>query len=72
MGTLEEVEFQIAIPDGFTRLAVSTIGAPDYEEVAVWPVNGDDDCGNIQLLAGPIPETAQFSPEGWMTVSAAP
>ncbi len=72
MGTPEDVEFQIKMPEGYIRLAVSTIGAPDYDQVSKWPVNGTDDCGSIQLLGGPIPETAQFSPEDWMTVTAAP
>jgi hypothetical protein len=72
MGTPEDVEYQIAIPAGFLRLAVSAIGAPDYEEVAIWPADAADDCGNIQFLGGPIPESAQFSPEDWMTVTASP
>lgn len=72
MGTPEDVEYQIAMPEGVIRLAVSTIGAPDYEEVAIWPADAADDCGNIQLLGGPIPDSAPFSPEGWMTVTAPP
>jgi hypothetical protein len=72
MGTPEDVEYQIAMPEGIIRLAVSAIGAPDYEEVAIWPADAADDCRNIQLLQGPIPEIAQFSPEGWMIMTASP
>jgi len=71
MGTPEDVEYQITIPKGVIRLAVSAIGAPDYEEVAIWPADAAG-CGNIQLLGGPIPDSAQFSPEGWMTVTTSP
>ena len=72
MGTSEEIEYQIAIPDGALRLAVSAIGAPDYGNVAVWPTAVEDDCVNAQLLTGPIPEQVQFSPETWAVTRVPP
>ena len=72
MGATGEVEFQIEIPEGALRLAVSSIGAPDYREVAIWPEGLLDDCGNLHLLTGPIPERVDFSPEEWMTLTVAP
>jgi hypothetical protein len=48
MGTPEDVEFKIYMPEGQLRLAVTSIGAPDYEEIAWWPVEMADDCRNPQ------------------------
>jgi hypothetical protein len=69
-GTPEELEFQIAVPEGedSLRLAVTYLQAPDYGSVIWWPPELDDDCRNIQLLRGPVPERLQFSPETWGTV----
>ena len=66
MGTPEDVEFMIFMPDGQLRLAVTSIGAPDYEEIAWWPTEMTDDCRNPQMIRGSIPEQAQFSVENWM------
>jgi formylglycine-generating enzyme required for sulfatase activity len=71
MGVPGEVEYQIAMPEGSLRLAVTYIGPPDYEAVARWPTGLDDDCGNAQMLQGPIPEQARFAPETWITISPA-
>jgi hypothetical protein len=69
-GTPEELEFQIAVPEGedSLRLAVTYLQAPDYGSVIWWPPELDDDCRNIQLLRGPVPESLQFSPGTWATV----
>ena len=72
MGAPDEVEYQVAMPDGVLRLAVSAIGAPDYGEVAVWPTAVEDDCVNAQLLTGPIPDQVQFSPEAWAVTRVPP
>ena len=71
MGTPGEVEYQIAMSEGSLRLAVSFIGPPDFEVVAHWPTDLDDDCGNAQMLQGPISEHARFAPETWITISPA-
>ncbi|HSR33740.1 MAG TPA: hypothetical protein VLY63_24500, partial [Anaerolineae bacterium] len=69
MGVPEEVEYQIAMPGGSLRLAVTFLGPPGFDSVAAWPQDLDDDCRNIKLITGPIPEGLQFSPQTWMVVS---
>jgi formylglycine-generating enzyme required for sulfatase activity len=71
MGVPGEVEYRIDMPETSLRLAVTYIGPPDFEAVARWPVDLDDDCGNAQMLQGPIPEQARFDPETWVTISPA-
>ncbi len=72
MGTSAEVEYQISIPDGVLRLAVSTIGVPNYDHVSVWPAGVEDDCVNATLLTGPIPEQVQFSLDQWAMLGIPP
>jgi hypothetical protein len=64
-GVPEEIEYQIAMPDDSLRLSVNTIQPPSYRTVLSWPKGLEDDCSRL----GPIPEEAQFSPEGWVTLS---
>jgi Tol biopolymer transport system component len=71
MGVPEEVEYQIAMPEGSLRLAVSFLGPPGFDSVAAWPQDLGDDCQNIRLVTGPVPERLKFSPQTWMTVSPA-
>lgn len=68
MGNSDEVEFQIMLPGDSIRLAVSSIGAPDYETVISSPGDLADDCSNPEMLTGPIPEQAQFNLEDWVTL----
>jgi hypothetical protein len=68
MGTPGVVEYQIAMPEGSLRLAVSYIGPPDFDAVAHWPMALSDDCGSVQMLQGPIPERARFNPGSWIMV----
>ena len=70
MGAPEDVEFKIYMPEGQLRLAVTSIGAPDYEEITWWPVEMEDDCRNPQIIRGSIPEQAQFSMDNWMMLMA--
>jgi hypothetical protein len=70
MGAPEEVEFKIGLPDGSLRLAVTSIGAPDYENIAWWPNEMADDCRNLSMIQGLLPEQAQFSVDNWMTLIA--
>ncbi len=71
-GVPEEVEFQIAMPDNSLRLAVNSIGPPDYRSVLTWPGDLQDDCSSLEMITGPIPEQAQFSLEDWVTLSISP
>jgi len=70
MGAAEEVEFKIGMPDGLLRLAVTSIGAPDYEDIAWWPLDMSDDCRNPRMIRGEIPDQAQISVDDWMTLTA--
>jgi hypothetical protein len=72
MGNSDEVEYQIAFPADTLRLAVNSIGAPDYESVISWPADLSDDCSNPEMLTGPIPEQAGFSPDQWITLTISP
>ena len=68
MGAPEEVEYQIAMPEGALRLAMAFLGPPSFDSVAAWPQDLGDGCQNMELLTGPIPERMQFSPQTWTTV----
>jgi hypothetical protein len=72
MGNPEEVEYKIAMPGDSIRLAVNSIGAPDYESVISWPADLADDCSSPEMLTGPIPEQAGFSLEQWITLTISP
>lgn len=72
MGNPEEVEYQIAMPDDSLRLAVASIGAPNYSSVISWPEELVDDCSSLDMIGGPIPEQAQFSVEEWITLTISP
>ena len=63
MGTPNELEYQIKIPDQDFRLAVVYIKAtPPYEEIP-WPALLVDDC--IRPNPGGLPLELWFSPEQW-------
>ncbi len=72
MGTPEEMEFQIAIPEGSLRLAVTylEISGLGSDSVVWWPANLDDSCRNRHLIEGRAPGMLRFSPEKWITVTA--
>lgn len=72
MGNSEEVEYQIELQADSVRLAVSSIGSPDYETVVSWPGKLSDGCSNPDMLKGPIPEQTRFSQEEWITLTMAP
>jgi hypothetical protein len=63
MGTPNELEYQIKLPDQDFYLAVVYIKATyPYEKVS-WPANLDDDC--TQPSSGRLPSVMQFSPVQW-------
>ena len=66
MGTPNELEYQIEIPDQDFRLAAVYIkSTPPYEEIP-WPGNLDDVC--IRPTPGGIPSTILFKPEMWLLI----
>ncbi len=63
MGTPNELEYQIKIPDQDIRIAVVYIKATHpYEEIP-WPPDLEDD--TIMPTPGGLPETSNFSLEQW-------
>jgi hypothetical protein len=72
MGTPEEVEYRIAMPEGGLRLAVTYLGPPSYNSVAAWPASLNDGCRNLQLITGPIPKRLEFAPGTWVAVQNSP
>jgi hypothetical protein len=70
MGAPEEIEFKIGMPNGLLRLGVTSIGAPDYEDIAWWPLDMAADCRNLSMIQGSPPDQAQFSVDNWMTLTA--
>lgn len=63
MGTPNELEYQIRIPDQYFRLAVVYIKATYPYQKVPWPVDLDDDC--VQPSSGALPLIMQFSPAQW-------
>ena len=70
LGTPEEMEYQIAMPEGALTLAMVYQEGRGLGSAYWWPEHLDDDCRGIVLLSGDPPERLQFSPEKWMTVTA--
>jgi formylglycine-generating enzyme required for sulfatase activity len=70
LGTPEEMEYQIAAPDGALTLAVVYQEGQDTSSAHWWPENLDDDCLGLVLFPDGPPERLEFSPEEWMTVIA--
>ena len=67
IGTPNELEYQIKIPDGDFRLAAVYIkSSPPYDKIP-WPAELTDD--TIMPTPGGLPETYNFSPEQWMELS---
>lgn len=63
MGTPNELEYQIRIPDQDFSLAVVYIKTTYPYEKVPWPVKLVDDC--IQPSSGGLPPELQFSPAQW-------
>jgi len=76
MTATEEIEYQIAIPDGPFRITVAYLIPPDSSRAVWWPAGLADDCRKITLLQANIAENLntplhlQFSPENWVTITA--
>ena len=66
MGTPNEMEYKIKIPDQDFQIAVVYIkSTPPYEKVP-WPASLDDDC--IKSTPGGLPEIFYFSPDEWIVL----
>ena len=63
MGTRNELEYQIKIPDQDFRLAIVYIKATYPYDKVPWPANLNDDCA--QPSSGELPAVMQFSPAQW-------
>jgi len=70
-GIPEEMEYQIAIPDGALTLAVVYVDDFTFETALYWPANLDDDCLGLALAAEDPPQRLSFSPGTWVTIIAA-
>jgi TolB protein len=73
MTETEEIEFQIAIPNGPFRIAVAYLRPPSHSRATWWPANLSHDCLNAELLQGNAedlnrPPLLQFAPETWATL----
>jgi hypothetical protein len=66
MGTPNELEYKIAMPNDSLRLAVTFTRASELSERIYWPANLKDDC--TKQPQGEYPTTLQFSPTTWITV----
>jgi len=63
MGTPNEMEYMITMPDQDFRMAVTIIkSSPPYEKIP-WPVNLKDDC--IRETPGGLPDIMEFTPNEW-------
>jgi hypothetical protein len=71
-GNPGELEYQIAVPEGETVLAVASVfglGDATFLDFETWPDNLDDDCGRMGLAAE-VPDTSslRFAPEHWARI----
>ena len=63
MGTPNEMEYMITMPDQDFRMAVTIIkSSPSYEKIP-WPANLKDDC--IRETPGGLPDIMEFTPNEW-------
>jgi len=63
MGSPNEMEYQIALPQEALRLAVALIPTNDLNTRIYWPTDLEDDC--IDPTSGGMPSSLYFSPENW-------
>jgi formylglycine-generating enzyme required for sulfatase activity len=66
MGTPQELEYKIAMPNSLLRLAVTFTRASDLSTRIYWPIWLEDNC--TKQPQGEYPTTMQFAPSTWMTV----
>ncbi|KPL21347.1 MAG: hypothetical protein AMJ93_09880 [Anaerolineae bacterium SM23_84] len=68
-GSPGEMEYQLALPEGPLRLAVTYFtGDGTYEKIVRWPEQLDDACMNTSLIQGRAPRMIGFHPEQWVAI----
>lgn len=69
-GVKEEMELEIRWPHeaSHLRLAVAVLLLPDYDRVIAWPAEVSDNCTDIEVGRGRLPETGRFAVEEWAVV----
>jgi hypothetical protein len=68
-GSPGDMEYQIALPEGPLRLAVTYFTGDGTDERLVrWPEQLNDACMNISLIQGRAPAMIGFHPEQWVGI----
>ena len=70
MGTPNELEYKITLPDGDFVLAANYINASSTNEKIPWP--GDLSDGSTILTPSGLPQQLQFEPETWRKIQVQP
>jgi hypothetical protein len=63
MGTPEELEYRVEMPEDALRLAVNFIRASHQSEKIPWPADLEDDC--VKPTPGGLPGDLYFAPDQW-------
>jgi hypothetical protein len=71
MGHDNEMEYQIALTNDEIVLGVTYLMSPEFETTDYWPDTLGPGCRHFTPSPGGPPETVDFSPETWMTVTSA-
>ncbi|MGD8805030.1 MAG: hypothetical protein PVH65_04235 [Chloroflexota bacterium] len=66
VGRANELEYQIEMMEGSTRLAASILRSSDPEVKTPWPAGLDDD--TVKSTPGGLPAELDFRPDEWVTV----
>ncbi len=68
-GSPGEMEYQLELPEGPLRLAVTYFTGDGTDEMLVrWPEQLDDACMNMSLIQGRAPTMIGFHPEQWVGI----
>ena len=70
MGNPNELEYQIAVPEGTVRLAATFMRVNDLQRRVYWPINLDDDC--TVPTPGGMPSLLSFSLDQWAELEISP
>jgi hypothetical protein len=68
MGSLNELEYQIEMPNEYLHLAVNFLRASNPEVKIIWPADLSDDC--IKPTLGGMPDQFQLEPDKWATIGS--
>ena len=64
--------FRIRVTDRTQYLGVTFLAVGEPMTVSYWPATLDDDCKQMKIGQGHLPEVAQFKPETWTRVQRDP